>query len=131
MRSEQFQTHSPRGNESFIGNPSDLCVPNSLLQVLGFQAALGQAPRKNAEGCAQRAPKRLLLFIKGPVVKSHYIREPICYKFGLILEVGLRSCVAVILGRVRGNGAPWGDSLGFFSQVSPHKAERKSRSMFC
>lgn len=61
---------------------------------------------------AQRAPKLLLLLIKGPVVKSHYNREPICYKFDLILEVSLRSCVAVIL-----------------SQVGPHKAERKRKQM--
>lgn len=53
----------------------------------------------------------------------HYNREPICYKFDLILEGSLRSCMAVTLGRVRGNGAHQGGSR--LSQVGPQKADRK------
>lgn len=53
----------------------------------------------------------------------HYNREPICYKFDLILEGSLRSCMAVTLGRVRGNGAHQVGSP--LSQVDRRQTEKE------
>lgn len=83
---------NPRDGSSYTHRSAPGCPGSGATEECG-----GRAVKR-----AQRPPERLFLFIKGPVVKRHYNREAICYKFNLILELSFRSHMAVILGSVRG-----------------------------
>lgn len=108
-------------------------LPSLCSQVLGYAGCPGSGATEEGRGL-WRVPSvpRNCCFHSSRVLWSRGITtESISNKCDLILELSLRSGMAVILGRVRGSGAHWGGSLSLhrLSQVGPHRAERKRRQI--